>query len=101
MVEKQKSILVYRQEDGEAYVENVPYELQDEINRIAVSDGMTPVRKKPVVVHAMMIPVSFEVHTLEGIMVGKPGDYLIRGVNGEFYPCDAEIFKKTYDIVED
>lgn len=30
----------------------------------------------------------------------KPGDYIIRGVKGELYGCDAEIFKETYEKVE-
>lgn len=35
--------------------------------------------------------------TLEGVMTAKPGDYVIKGVHGEFYPCDPEIFAKTYE----
>jgi hypothetical protein len=54
-------------------------------------------RKKPVVVNAIRINVSFEVETLEGTMLGKPGDYLIKGVNGELYPCKPDIFDKTYE----
>lgn len=38
--------------------------------------------------------------TLEGEMTAHPGDYIIRGVNGEFYPCKPDIFKKTYDIID-
>ena len=34
---------------------------------------------------------------MEGEMLGSLGDYLIQGVEGEFYPCKEEIFKKTYD----
>ena len=56
-------------------------------------------RKKPVVIHAQQIDVPFEVHTLEGVMKGKPGDWLIKGVEGELYPCKDEIFKKTYERV--
>ena len=37
-----------------------------------------------------------EIKTLEGTMVAKAGDYIIRGVNGEIYPCKADIFQKTY-----
>lgn len=37
--------------------------------------------------------------TLEGVMQAKPGDYVIKGVNGEFYPCKPDIFEKTYDTV--
>jgi hypothetical protein len=37
--------------------------------------------------------------TLEGNMKMSDGDFLIQGVNGEFYPCKPDIFEKTYDIV--
>lgn len=39
------------------------------------------------------------IKTLEGNMDGRAGDYIIRGVHGEFYPCKPEIFAKTYDVV--
>lgn len=38
--------------------------------------------------------------TLEGFMTVGDGDYIIKGVNGEFYPCKPDIFEKTYDIIE-
>jgi hypothetical protein len=37
--------------------------------------------------------------TLEGEMIANEGDYIIKGVNGEFYPCKPDIFKKTYELV--
>ncbi|MCM0622698.1 hypothetical protein [Nocardioides bruguierae] len=37
--------------------------------------------------------------TLEGVMQAKPGDWIIRGVQGEFYPCKPDIFEATYDEV--
>ena len=37
--------------------------------------------------------------TLEGIVDASVGDYIIRGVNGEFYPCKPDIFAKTYEPV--
>jgi hypothetical protein len=37
------------------------------------------------------------IKTLEGVMAAGVGDYIIRGVDGEFYPCKASIFKRTYD----
>ena len=37
--------------------------------------------------------------TLEGEMIAKPGDWIIRGVAGEFYPCKPEIFDVTYEVV--
>ena len=36
------------------------------------------------------------VHTLEGDMKAHPGDYIVKGVDGEFYPVKKEIFEKTY-----
>ena len=38
--------------------------------------------------------------TLEGVMTASIGDYIIKGVNGEFYPCKPDIFLKTYDEVQ-
>lgn len=42
---------------------------------------------------------SIEIETLEGVMKASIGDYIIKGVNGELYPCKPDIFKKTYDKV--
>lgn len=78
--------------------------------------------KKPVTIRAMQItPESFQhvvdwigvdhvesfdreqalisIKTLEGIMKGGPGDYIICGVRGEFYPCKADIFDLSYTQV--
>ena len=38
-----------------------------------------------------------EIKTLEGTMLASPGDWIIRGVAGEFYPCKPEIFEATYE----
>ena len=75
-------------------------------------------RKKPVVIEAVqwtgenhaemcefidpevfeIIPrVGLVIHTLEGDHHASPGDYIIKGVNGEFYPCKPDIFAKTYE----
>lgn len=75
-------------------------------------------RKKPVVVEAVqwtgenhgemcefidpevfeIIPhVGLVIHTLEGDHHASPGDYIIKGVNGEFYPCKPDVFEKTYE----
>lgn len=37
--------------------------------------------------------------TLEGTMKANIGDFIIKSVNGEFYPCKPDIFEKTYEIV--
>ena len=39
------------------------------------------------------------IYTLEGDMEASIGDYIIKGVNGEFYPCKPDIFDKTYEEV--
>lgn len=44
---------------------------------------------------------SIKIETLEGEMEAKLGDWIIRGVNGEFYPCKPDIFEKTYEQVEE
>lgn len=40
------------------------------------------------------------IKTLEGEHVASIGDMIIKGVNGEFYPCKPDIFAKTYEAVE-
>lgn len=77
-------------------------------------------RKKPVIIdavqftgrnHAEMINFTdgkafFEdsyrliIKTLEGEMLASDGDWIIKGVKGEFYPCKPDIFEQSYDKVE-
>jgi hypothetical protein len=84
-------------------------------------------RKKPVVIEAMEFTGTFAnydeicewaktdfasnsgsdveveivfIQTLEGEMIAKVGDYIIRGVKGEYYPCKPDIFDATYEAVE-
>lgn len=78
-------------------------------------------RKKPVVIEAVQfrngkIPHELDdaiiaglirfcedgtllIDTLEGVMIGRSGDWIIKGVNGEYYPCKPDIFEKTYEPV--
>ena len=42
-------------------------------------------------------PIGLNKKTLEGTMMASLGDYIIKGVNGEFYPCKPDIFEKTYE----
>lgn len=44
-------------------------------------------------------PDRIVIPTLEGEMAASPGDFIIQGVNGEFYPCKPDIFEKTYEAV--
>lgn len=78
-------------------------------------------RKKPIVVEVVRweglnlsevecfvgynIPVlkdntTLEISTLEGGHEALLGDYIIKGVQGEFYPCKPDIFEQTYEMVE-
>lgn len=78
-------------------------------------------RKRPVVIEAVQFTgmnhvdvVSFlgeqpfepsiegiTIKTLEGDMLAVAGDWIIRGVKGEFYPCKPDIFEATYEAVDD
>ena len=79
---------------------------------------MPKYRKKPVVIEAVkftgdnwgdietFVPSgkyhddgTFSIPTLEGLMHVSVGDYVIKGVQGEFYPCKPDIFEQTYEPV--
>lgn len=82
---------------------------------------MPQFRKKPVVIEAYQYRASEQdgrvaaealagdvrypedgtmlIRTLEGVMCAQPGDWIIRGVKGELYPCKPDIFAATYDPV--
>lgn len=82
---------------------------------------MPKFRKKPVVIEAVRFDGTFEsvegltgldctqeltsktiqIETLEGVMTANPGDWIIRGVKGEFYPCKPDIFAATYEPVDE
>ena len=56
----------------------------------AIKDGVVTIRSYGIVIK-----------TLEGTMIADEIDYIIRGVNGEIYPCKANIFQKTYEEAKD
>lgn len=75
-------------------------------------------RKKPIVIEAIQYTgdnrteiedfvgdkfldwkLNFAIETLEGNMVAQVNDWIIKGINGEFYPCKPDIFEKTYEEV--
>ena len=89
------------------------------------ADGKTEIvkaQKKPVVIEAIQwtgdngdairefmkdnkpdivadVDVKVLIHTMEGTMEASSGDWIIRGVKGEYYPCKPDIFEETYEIV--
>jgi len=55
--------------------------------------------KRPVIVHAIQVNEEFRVESLEGnYKQGKPGDYLMTGIDGEHYICDRDIFERSYEF---
>ena len=40
-----------------------------------------------------------KIFTLEGVHLASVGDFIIKGIHGEFYPCKPDIFYETYDLV--
>jgi hypothetical protein len=45
--------------------------------------------------------IDLTIPTLEGNMIANVGDYIIKGIKGEFYPCKADIFEASYEKVEE
>ena len=43
--------------------------------------------------------IYLRIHTLEGIMNASEGDYIIKGLRGEFYPCKPDVFEKKYEVI--
>lgn len=60
------------------------------------------VRESPVLEPTKDSPTGeyVQIKTLEGVMTGIVDDWIIKGVNDEFYPCKPDIFEKTYEAVE-
>lgn len=72
------------------------------VSEDGIADGVKPedvkvYRNKPTKKLAVEMKEEFEVETLEGVMRGKAGDFLIEGLQGEVYPCAREIFMKSYE----
>ena len=42
--------------------------------------------------------IGMAIPTLEGVMLARENDYVVRGVKGELYPCKPDIFEATYDV---
>jgi len=73
-----------------------------EAQQIKDSDFDNPHPNPDLIQHITYNPVTREVYiqTLEGTMTGVVGDWIIKGVKGELYPCKPDIFEATYDKVE-
>lgn len=108
-----------------------PYQYSDCANREQPMSEVRKFRKKPVIIEAILFDGSeesieairpwargaefsilrqpwgdkhaeyIEIPTLEGDMRAAPGEWIIKGVEGEFYPCKPGIFEKTYEVVNE
>lgn len=58
--------------------------------------GLDPVR----IDYADLDNPILKIETLEGVMIATEGDYIIKGVQGEFYPCKPAFFLETYEEIE-
>ena len=71
---------------------------EDTADQVEHFPGVTVLRAGPF--HPTSKPGTLEcaeIRTLEGTMVANVGDWIIRGVKGEFYPCKPDIFEATYE----
>ena len=66
-------------------------------NQLLKLDFNTAV-KRPIPIKCAQIKEPFQVETLEGLMKGKAGDWLMIGVTGEMYVCDNDIFNQSYQL---
>lgn len=77
--------------------------LSERISDLCTEYGVcVPLRatKKPIPIKAFATEVPVEIKTLEGIMTASKGDYIVVGAKGEIYPIQKDIFKETYDILD-
>lgn len=73
--------------------------LEDVINWIGVGKiGLYGLKDKPFNGVAAQPYTFLRIITLEGLMEAHAGDYIIKGVKGEFYPCKPDIFDQTYEM---
>ncbi|MBE7361552.1 hypothetical protein INS20_02245 [Staphylococcus haemolyticus] len=70
-----------------------------DINSVEDISSWTEGKIKHKVSHKFNIGYMY-IETLEGTMTASLGDYIVKGVDGEFYPVKPEIFEKTYEVLK-
>ena len=92
------SVKTYRKKPVE--IEAIKYDGKNSDDCIKfIESGQVVCWKKKVAFPISKPEIRIMIETLEGVMQARPGDYIIRGVNGEYYPCKPNIFFKTYETV--
>ena len=69
-------------------------------NQLEILAWARPGLSKDALRAAQVMRLPVYIPTLEGEMKADPGDWIIQGVKGEFYPCKPDIFAATYEAVE-
>lgn len=72
------------------------FHIGDEKLAVAASAEPWKTYRKTATARALQIPETFIVHTLEGVMIAGPGDYLCMGEAGDIWPVKQSIFETTY-----
>lgn len=74
-------------------------ENEQELKEFVGDDLIIELIREPQITENGVIPkcVKIQIKTLEGIMLASLNDYIIKGINEEFYPCKPDIFEKTYE----
>jgi len=71
------------------------------MNELFESYGPKKYQSKPNIKEAIVAETTWSIPTLEGTMTANPGDYIIKGLQGEFYPCKPDIFEASYTEVKE
>ena len=93
----------FTEKDNAAYEEfiewlarnDIPYVMWKSIERVETDDLPMPTKGWT----AKYLDGTIHIITLEGLMKVNEGDYVIKGIEGEFYPCKPSIFEATYEAL--
>ena len=69
---------------GDNWSDIVAFHCGDDVTTTSRSDGLS----------------DLHIRTPEGVMIASPGDWMIRGIKGELYPCKPDIFEMIYEPVD-
>ena len=93
---RKKPVVVEACRVPDLYIEDDPRSISDYLDECVTlaewCDGISMMMDPP-----MGMDYGIYIPTLEGTMCASPGDWIIRGVEGEFYPCKPGIFAETYE----
>lgn len=86
----------YRKRPVELHAEQLTLANMEELREMMQKDGYKVSLHSPAPMRAV---TGLVLETLEGNMVAQIGDYIIKGIQGEYYPCKPDIFEKSNELV--